>query len=204
MILALLIATSCLLLFLVELTKRKFALQTSLTRRAAHIGTAIVAGVAPLFVSQQEIILVSFVFAVGLFFSRQLRLLTAIHTVARHTLGEIYLPLGVALAALVFLPHDIHAFQFGVFVMGISDALAGFVGERFGKHIVSVVSIRKSIEGSVTFFLSTLLITLLFAPAIGYQIIVIPLFLMFLEFILIYGLDNLFLPVIAGLLLQLL
>lgn len=203
MTLTLLILASCTFLVITEILKRKFALPTSLTRRAAHIGTAGVAAVAPLFVTQMEIVVVSIVFATVLLLGRRSKIFSAIHSVERATFGEVYLPLGVALSALLFLPHDTLAFQFGILVMGISDALAGFLGERFGKHFVYFFNNKKSVEGSVVFFVSTVFISLFFIPGLEYRIVVIPLLLTLSEFLLVYGLDNLMLPVIAGLLIQL-
>jgi len=200
--LVLLVVASCVCIAFVEVLKRKFSLPTALTRRLTHIGTAMVAGAAPLFVGQKEIIIVSLIFAGVLFVSRRYNLFSSIHTVDRVTFGEVFLPLGVALAALLFLPHDLAAFQFGVLVMGISDALAGFVGERFGKHSISLFKNKKSIKGSLAFLISTGILTFLFLPEFGYQLLLIPLTLTFTEFLLIYGLDNLFLPIVAGLLFQ--
>ena len=103
----------------------------------------------------------------------------------------------ICICALVFLPHDVVAFQFGVLVMGISDPLAGWVGERFGAHPVRVFGHRKSLEGSLAFFLSSLALAFLFVPALGYEMFLIAAFLTLVECCLVYGLDNLFLP-LAG------
>jgi len=200
--LVLLILTSSAFIFGAEILKRKFSLPTAFTRRAIHIGTAIVAGIAPLFVTKEEIVFVSIIFAGVLFIGRFYHLFSAIHSAERYTFGEVYLPLGVAVTALLFLPHNLLAFQFGIFIMGISDALAGFVGERFGSHHFSVFKNRKSIEGSTTFFFASLVLTLLFVPTFGYQLLVIPIVLTLAEAGLVYGLDNLILPIVAAALIQ--
>lgn len=86
--------------------------------------------------------------------------------------------------------------------MGISDALAGLVGEKFGKHYVKFFGNKKSLEGSLVFFLSSLALTVLFVPTFGYNLLFIPLILTFTEFCLIYGLDNFILPLAGAFLLQ--
>jgi len=200
--LALLILTSSAFIVVTEILKRKFSLPTSLTRRVVHIGTAAVAGIAPIFVTKEEIIFVSIIFAIVILLGRPFRIFSAVHSVERTSFGEIYLPLGVIVTALIFLPHDLRAFQFGVFIMGISDALAGMVGERFGKHHVQFFGNKKSLEGSLVFFASSSVLTFLFFPIVGYQLVLIPLVLTFAEFSFVYGLDNLILPILGALLVR--
>ena len=200
--LILLTLTSCAFILGTEVLKRKFSLPTAITRRLAHVGTAIVAGSSPLFVTQKEIVFVSMIFATVLLAGRRYDIFSAIHSVERNTFGEVFLPLGVALSALLFLPHNLGAFQFGIFVMGISDALAGLVGEKFGRHHIKFLSNKKSLEGSLVFFLSSLILTFLFIPALGYELLFVPLILTITEFCLVYGLDNLILPVAGALLFQ--
>lgn len=195
--------TSCVLIAGVEIFKRRFSIPTFYTRRVIHIGTAAVAGTAPLFVTKDELIVVSIIFAVLLLAGHFSSLLSAIHGVERKTFGDVYLPLSVALSAQLFLPDHLMAFQFGIFIMGISDPLAGLVGEKFGKHHFIIFSNKKSLEGSLAFFASALILTLLFVPTFSYYSILIPTVLTLVEFIFAYGLDNLALPIIAAYLIQL-
>lgn len=201
---ALLIIPSTIFIVGTEVLKRKFALPTAYTRRFIHIGTAMVAGFAPLFATRDQLIIVCIFFIVLLLLGRSYTLFLAIHGVDRKSFGDIYLPLGVILSALIFLPQDIHVFQFGIFIMGISDAVAGFVGEKFGKHNIEVYNNKKSIEGSIAFFICSLILTFAFFPFVGYQIVVIPIILTMTEFGLVHGFDNLILPIIAAFLAQLL
>lgn len=185
-----------------EIIKRRFSIPTKFTRRVIHIGTASVAGFAPLLVSKEELVLICIAFAIILFLGRSSRIFSAIHAVERYTFGEIYLPLGVAITALLFLPADLRAFQFGIFVMGISDSLAGLVGERFGERYFTIFGNKKSLEGSLTFFISTLILTFLFTSTFSYPLILIPAILTLVEFSLVYGLDNLVLPLVGAYLFQ--
>lgn len=186
----------------VEIIKRHFLLSTNITRRITHVGAALIAATSPFFLGKNIIVLFCLLFAGILFFGRRSSFFSSIHNVKRNTLGEVFLPLGEALPAIVFLPQGIREFQFGVLVMGISDALAGFIGERFGNHHVTILGNRKSIEGSFAFFISTLFLTFIFLPVFGYQLILVPLLLTLVELVLGYGLDNLALPIVAALLLK--
>ena len=196
------ILISCALIGVVELVKRTFSLSTNVTRRVTHIGAALIAAISPLFLNQLVIVIACIFFAGLVFVGRKTTFLSSIHDVERKSFGDVFLPLGEALSAIVFLPHSIAAFQFGVLVMGISDALEGLGGEKFGKHKVRFFGNTKSLEGSAIFFICTLILTLSFAPAFGYQLIMIAVVLTIVEFLSIYGLDNLVLPILGAFLIQ--
>src|SRR3989344_7897955 len=180
------LASSCLIVGN-EFIKRKFSLPVYITRKIAHFGGALIAFISPLFLNQKEIIIIGIIFAIILFFTRRTKLFSSIQAVSRATFGEIFLPMGVALCALFFLPDDIKSFQFGVLIMGVSDGLAGLIGESFGKHYFKIMNSRKSIEGACIFFGTSLILTFLFASGINYGILAIPLILTVVEFFLEYG-----------------
>lgn len=189
---------STVFLLSVEIVKRKFSISSSTTRRISHVGAASIAAVSPLFIDKYLIILVCLGFAVSMFISRKLSLFSSIHLVNRKTLGEVFLPLGEAISAVIFLPHAIMSFQYGILVMGFSDAIAGYVGEKFGKHPLVFFNNRKSIEGSLTFFFVTLIITTIFNPSLGLHLIIVPITLTIMEFFLGYGSDNLIIPAVSS------
>lgn len=191
------LASSCLIVGN-EFVKRKFSMPVYITRKIAHFGGAFIAFLAPLFLSQKEIIILSTIFILVLFFTRRTKLFSSIQAVDRNTFGEVFLPMGIALCALFFLPADVKSFQFGILIMGISDGLAGLIGEGFGMHYFKLFTSRKSIEGTCIFFLTSLILTFLFASEIDYRILTIPLFLTAVEFFLEYGLDNLVLPIVGA------
>jgi phytol kinase len=202
MTLVLLTAISTTFILGAEFIKRKYSVSVDITRRLIHIGTATVAVIAPLYVTKEILVLVSLIFAGVLFVGRTYNLFSAVHSVKRYTFGEVYLPLGVAITALIFLPQNIQAFQYGVLIMGISDAVGGFIGEKFGKHTLKIFQNNKTLEGSISFFLCSVIITTIFYPVFGYWLVIIPLVLTFVEIIFVYGLDNLVLPIIAAYLFQ--
>lgn len=186
----------------IEVAKRQFRLSADITRKATHVGAALIAAASPLFLSPTVIVISCLFFAGLLFVGRSSSLFSSIQDVKRKTYGAVFLPLGEAFSAIVFLPQGIREFQFGVLVMGISDPLASIIGERFGRHNFTILGNRKSIEGSLAFFLSAVIITFIFYPAIGLPLILIPLLLTFVEIVLGYGFDNLALPVVGAMLLS--
>lgn len=196
LIILLLIVTAFLLT--VEITKRKLSLSPNITRRVSHIGAALIAAVSPLYIDKNLIVFACLGFTLVMFLSRRISFLSSIHAVRRNTLGEVFLPLGEAFSAAIFLPQAIVAFQYGVLVMGLSDAFAGFVGEKYGKHQINIFNNRKSLEGSLTFLLTTIFLTLLFVPNPGFHLIFIPLALTLIELLFGYGIDNLVIPIVAA------
>ena len=58
----------------------------------------------------------------------------------------------------------------------------------------------KTLIGALVFYISSLVITLFFAPQLLPIVFLLPLILTAVEFVLVYGLDNLLLPVVAGIL----
>lgn len=189
-------------LLTVEITKRKLSLSPSITRRVSHIGAALIATVSPLFISKNLIVIACLGFAVVMFLSRRTSFFSSIHPIKRKTFGEVFLPLGEAFSAAIFLPHAVSAFQYGVLVMGLSDAFAGFVGEKYGRHQINIFNNKKSLEGSLVFLLATILLTFLFIPNLGPHLILIPLILTFAELLLGFGMDNLVIPILAAFLLH--
>ena len=198
------ITLSSLLLATVEVLKRKSFISNDFSRRLAHIGAGLINIFAPLFVSHVAIIIVNVLFAGLLLVGRNTDFFSSIQTTNRKTYGDVYFPLGIIAAAVVLLPDNVTAFQYGVAIMGISDALAGFVGERWGKKRYSILGNRKTLLGALTFYICSVVITFLFMPQLSLAVFLLPIVLMLVEFMLIYGLDNLVLPIVAGVLYALL
>jgi dolichol kinase len=197
---ALFIIISFVLLFVVEILKRTLKTSNDLSRRLAHVGAGLINIAAPLFVSHVAIIIVNIAFAGLLLAGRNTRYFSSVQTTTRQTYGDVYFPLGIIAAAIVLLPDNVTAFQYGVAIMGISDALAGFVGERWGRKTISILGNPKTLTGALVFYFSSLVITFIFAPQLIPIVFVLPLILTTVEFALVYGLDNLILPVVSGLL----
>lgn len=185
-------------LLVVEIAKRKFLLPAIVTRKIAHIGAAFIAFFSVFFIEKSLIILACFGFAGVMYLSLKSSFFSSIHAVRRNTLGEIYLPLGQAFSAAIFLPQATTEFQYGVLVMGLSDGFAGLIGEKYGKHQVKILNSKKSIEGSLVFLFTTMLLTFLFAPSFGFHLIFIPLALTLTELLLGYGIDNLVIPILGS------
>jgi len=193
------------LMLLAHLLLPYLNIKSELSRKLIHAGTGVAAFLLPYFLDRDNILLICAIFTLFLLSTRRFNLLPGIHAVARKTHGEFYFPHGLAASAFFFLPENILAFQFGCLVLGLSDTAADLVGSSFGKHKIPLVK-DKSFEGSIAFFITTLIIflCLFIVPGhVGITIgIGISLGLTVIESMFSWGLDNLILPAIAGLLVK--
>ncbi len=82
--------------------------------------------------------------------------------------------------------------------MTLADAMAALVGIPWGRHHIRVLKGTKSIEGSVAFFLTSIVIWLFFYKDLNYSALFVPLVLTVIELLLSLGLDNLILPIVAA------
>lgn len=174
----------------------------NLSRKIIHALSGLAIFFFPYVFTVKQIVFLSVLFALIFTLARIFNFLGVINKVKRLSWGEVFYPLGVLISALVFLPNNILAFQFGVLVLGFSDALANVIGSLFGEHKIKVYSGAKSCEGSLAFFLSIFLLLILFNIGssnfnlASYSLVALS--LTTLEFVMFFGLDNLFLPVVAG------
>lgn len=190
----------CLSFLLLEILKRKQILSSDSTRRIIHVGAAIIAFTFPFYLSLQQVLIICFILLGIMIFSRYKSLLSHIHKVDRKTWGEIFYPLGIMIVAISFLPDNIASFRIVILILGVSDLLANIIGTHLGFHSFEVFKCRKTTEGSIAFFISTLIILLIFQinPLIA---ICISLIASFAEFFSPYGSDNLIVPIIVSVLL---
>ena len=148
------------LLFLAgEAATRRWRISPELTRQYVHLLSGVAAVFFAIWLTRDELIALSAVFLVGLFISKRLSLLQSIHRVRRTTWGELFFPAGIALAAVLYLPHSPNLYTLSVLIMALSDPLANLVGRRVAK---GRTVFGKSLAGSATFFACTLVLSLFF------------------------------------------
>lgn len=188
------------------LARRARLLSPELVRKLAHMSSATFAALLPLVLTFEQIAVLGLLFAGLMASSQRLRIFRAIHDVSRETYGEILFPLGIAALALL-CPSPL-PFAYGVLVLGLGDGLAALVGERFGSRAIPFLHTRKTLWGTgaflaVCFALGLVLLAptgvspaYLIAAAAVMAVALTP-----IELFLTYGLDNLALPPMAGLLL---
>ncbi len=184
-------------------------------RKLFHVGMGIVALAAPwLFTSSWPVLVLTAMFVLGMSARRVLPSLRgilgeAIDGVGRRSLGEVWFPLGVGLLFLIS-GGDPLTFCIPMLILTFADAAAALVGARYGALRLLPGRGEKSLEGSLAFFslafLSTLVPLLLFTETGRAETLLIALSLglqtMLLEALSTNGMDNLFIPLGAFVLLK--
>ncbi len=132
-----------------------------------------------------------------------------LHGVSRNSFGEMYFPAAVA---LLFVLADGNALLFciPILILTLADALAALIGVRYGQMQYKTSEGTKSLEGSMAFFtmafLSVHIPLLLFSDVGRVESLLIGLIMgvlvMLFEAIAWRGLDNLFIPLGAFILLK--
>lgn len=193
------------LIFGIAEVARKFGVSDEGTRKLVHFGGAFVTIFFPfILTSQWTVLVLAIIFGLIMFLTKKFGLLKSVHAVERKSDGAIYHPIAIYACFLYsqFLNQP-WFYVIAISVLAISDALAAIVGKNYGanEYIVEV-GLRKTIEGSVTFFLTSFLIVhlvlLLATPLDRLESVLIALLISLIvtvfEGVSLKGADNLFIP----------
>lgn len=204
---------SSVLLFILclgELIYRICPAKPELSRKSMHFLSGLSAlSLHYLFQSHWPVLFLTIGSSGLLFLTKKMGILKSIHNIVRGSYGAFYFPLAVYI--LFLLSHNQPTLYFvAILVMTVSDSLAALIGEAYGHISYEVEETTKSLEGSVIFFLATFLcihLSLLFmAPVDKLNSVLIALVIATLvtafEAISFKGIDNLFIPFGAYLLLS--
>ncbi len=190
-------------LFAVSEFAGRHGLPAETTRRLVHMMGAGTTALFPLYLRLSEVIVLAIAFTLFLGWTRMRGSLASVHAVARPTLGAVVFPIGLLLAALAVWPHPA-AFSYAALMLAFADPAASLLGQRFDSLRWPVAGGRKSVLGSATFFAVAFALGTAFALAVGNEAILavagVATALTAVEAAFGYGLDNLFIPVLAGLL----
>ena len=167
----LLIGTSFLaLLGIAEFCRYRLNWSVEWTRKLVHFGGGLICLSFPYLLTSHWIVLaLASSMAVLFLASRRLGWLQSVHGIERSSRGSEYYPVVIY---ILFLLAGSMAWKYVicVLVLSVADSAAAIVGTRIGRLKFRVEDEQKSIEGSLAFFLSTLIVVLVpllyFQPAI--------------------------------------
>lgn len=187
---------------------RRHNVKSELSRKLVHMAHGLAAASWAFFLPYKTIIFIELLFFASVLVVKRARVFKGLSNVGRKTWGEIFFPLGVISVAL--MNPNKWIFAAAVLHLALADALAALVGTIYGQKEYFVFRQRKTIEGSLAFWLvSAAIIIWLFSMAplsfnhAGAIILLLPLMAAMLENIGAYGTDNLIVPVfVAWLLMQ--
>lgn len=198
----------CVLIFIVlmvnEVLWRKKILSGELSRKAVHIIVGVIMAFSALYLTYQQIQLLSLAFIVVILGSTRLQLFKSIRAIRRDTSGEIFFALGIGVCAV--LEPEVWVYIVAILHLALADSLAALVGVKWGKKTAySFWGNHKSILGTGVFFVSSVVIILVARLATTHLdnfsavmiLILIPAVLTMLENLSWHGIDNLTVPVAA-------
>lgn len=143
-------------LFIVaELWKRSGTAKPEWTRKLVHIGAGLLALPLPwIFDTHLPILIMGAIFTLTLLLTRRKGHLRSVHGVDRISLGELIYPLAIYLTFLLTGDAEHRAlFPIPMLALAVADAISGLLGMRHGRRIFRVLGEKRSLEGSVAFFL---------------------------------------------------
>lgn len=186
-----------------EIAWKKAHLKDELARKFVHITCGVFIAFLPFWVSYNWIIVLSIGFIVANIINRYVDFFHAIHSVRRKSWGDVLFGVGVMAVAL-FQP-DPWIFAMAILQVSLADGLAAVTGVTYGnKHGKYYLFTQpKSVIGSLTFLISSSLILIIgfnlssyFVDPIQFLpvLIMLPLMLVCIENISVFGTDNLTLP----------
>lgn len=184
---------------------RKKGAKVETTRKFVHFGGAFVTIFFPFILNSHWTVLSLAVgFTLIMLLTKKLGWLQSVHGVERKSDGAIYHPIAIYTCFLYSqILNQPMFYVISILILAISDALAALVGKSYGANEYLVeVGTRKTIEGSVTFFLTSFLIVhliLLLTTQTGrIESVLIALLISILvtvfEGVSLKGADNLFIP----------
>jgi phytol kinase len=190
----------------VEYLSRRNKYPPEISRKFIHISGGTVAAFTPWFLSWHQIETVAAALFVILLVSRFFHVFRAINSVTRASLGDLLFALSIFVIAII--ANDRLIFAVAILHMGLADGLTAVVGSSYGnKTAYKVLGRRKSLIGSGTFYICSLLI-LTWYLLVGHiggnwvMLIWLPLVATGLEAIGLDGTDNLIIPVVIALILN--
>lgn len=206
-----------LLILIGEYLKRKKYITGEPARKFVHTTTGSWAALWPLFLDLKSIATLAIFLTLGAVVLRFFSPLKSIYSIRRLSIGEILIGIGIAISAWFSDSGSVYAAA--VLIISWSDSVAAIVGTRYGnKNSFKIFNSKKSVFGSTAFFITTSAVIFGFymyehnifsdfatmgaLTAVIYSL-GLSLFLTITEIFGIYGIDNLTVPILATVLLNL-
>ncbi len=182
---------------------------SELSRKFIHIVVGSFVAFWPFYLPWSDIQVISLAFIVVVLISRKINLFKSIHSVGRTTWGELYFGISVGLVSV--MSSNKWVYMVAILQMSLADGLAAVIGSTvlIGRRY-KIFGHNKSVIGSLTFYIVSFILTVVYLvlskgqPQPAIVLIVLPLVSTALENVSIGGLDNLTVPFVYTILLNIL
>jgi dolichol kinase len=189
-----------------EILWHKKKIKNEVARKTIHISVAVFAAFWPYYLSYKKIDFIAVAFIIVIIASHFLGLFQSIKQVKRISLGDYFFPIGILIVGLVAPRKEI--FTVAMLCVGLSDGFAALIGQKYGRHNrYKTFNGFKSLAGSLTVFVLSLVIVVLVNYFAGMNLPIISLFFMplgvsIVEAISPFGVDDLLIPITVLLILN--
>lgn len=195
-----------------EISRRLLSGSTKYTRKLVHIITGVLMACAPyVLISGIPALMISGLMVIGTFLSIRFGFLKSLHGSDRSSYGTTYHPLSFLILVFLFWDSSPEILSISILILAIPDVLAAIAGQYFSSpHYLFLGDNKKTIEGSITMFVSTMVCIMLSLRYFGIETavpmvlvaIATSLFVTCWELISYRGTDNLTVPLGTALMLH--
>jgi phytol kinase len=179
----------------IELLARIKTINPEVTRKLIHTLSALDVMLLSYWLSLDLIAVIAFIFFLIMLAGRRFSIWKSLNKISRNSWGEVAFTIGVGVTCLI--ASDESVFRQAIIILGLADTTAAIIGIHTGKH--KVVFTQKTIEGSLAFVLTTIIIMLFFMQSLALSVTV-GFVLTLTELYTPRGFDNITIPVAAVLL----
>jgi len=149
------------LVFLASEILHRFKQDPELVRKVVHIGTGHVLLIAWwLQIPTWLCVAAGVTFSAIALASHHTNILPMLNDVGRKTYGVFYYALSITVLVGLLWEHHPQYAVIGVMVMSWGDGMAALIGKRFGKHTFIYMGNKRSLEGSLAMFVTSLIVML--------------------------------------------
>jgi len=183
-----------------SLISKRWPQQQELSRKVVHIGAGFALPIAWATEIPVSIALAAAALASSLaLINHRWRLLASIEDVGRFSYGTVAYGASITILLAFFWPQRADLVCAAVLTMALADGLAGLLGANFSSHRWQIFGQTKSIIGTATMALVTLLVIALLLPNLPWHVVIaIATSATLLEQFSWAGLDNLTVPLLVG------
>ena len=202
------IACICIYIFLIFLLSSIFQKDSpnknELKRKIIHIGIGPLIPIAKfLKIDQNSALFFTGIILLLVLINYTFKIFPTIEDVERKSYGTLFYCLSLFILISLFWDKDPYSLITGFFIMTFGDGLAGLVGKTFNSRSWFILRQKKSLIGTLTMFLTSLIIVSSLGYAkqnsLNFNYFTIAFIATLLEQVSFLGIDNLIVPILSAL-----
>jgi len=192
-------------IFLISIVFKKYNQNSrELVRKIIHIGIGPLIPIAQfLKINQNSALIFTAIISSMVLLNYTYKIFPTIEDVERKSYGTLFYCLSLFILIFLFWDKDPYSLITGFFIMTFGDGLAGLVGKSFNSISWNIFRQKKSLFGTLTMFLTSLIVvcSLGYAQQNSFNLnyLTIAFFATVLEQFSVVGIDNFIVPISAAL-----